>query len=106
MTQTEKNRKIAEGLGWRLIIDIWICPPCFEHKHVVECKCTSTLPDFYTDEAANAMVLDAMPWPDLHKNEDAGGWYCAANKYKTPSVYCADRKTAICGAYLKMLDAV
>src|SRR5688572_21785285 len=58
--------------------------------------------DFDTDEAANAMLLEAMPFPRLVKDEN-GVWGCRPD-YR----YCdglwpfhSDRKTAIVNAYCK-----
>lgn len=69
MSNAENNRKLAEWLGWR-----W---DKYElHWHIPSCtadigyECgngphVDSPPDFYASEEANAMLLDAMPEPDL-----------------------------------------
>ena len=57
--------------------------------------------DFYTDESANAMLLDAMPCPHLWKNP-GGTWNCDPdlNADSDAGGLDADRKTAIASAFI------
>ncbi len=72
------------------------------HLHVNECGID--LPNFYRDEAASAMLLEAMPHAYLVKlgNE----WECAANDWHNADSYIfrADRKTCIADAYLAYIQ--
>ncbi len=53
--------------------------------------------DFYSDEAASARLLEAMPLADLSKQEPSMEWRCDpwGGAGETPSAYDTDRKTAI-----------
>lgn len=108
MTKEEKNRKIAEWLGWRpvdtgdLTIDnkplLWQVPD----------SAMRPVPDFYLDEAANALVLEAMPAPELYKHAKDGvapfaAWRCRYDWGLDVNVVHPDRRTAICEAALKLI---
>ena len=57
-----------------------------------------TIPDFYTDEYANAMLLDAMQ-PDLEFIDDAWSVHKETGDFEINAEH-ADRKTAICEAFI------
>lgn len=60
--------------------------------------------DFYTDETANAMLLEKMPRPVLRRWEKSGNdpemWACSPDNYKLATKLDPDRKAAICAAAL------
>lgn len=64
MTREEANRKLREWLGWQFDAetDTWHDPKCSVWKQgmpcIVDCGDEEDLPDFYADEAANAMLRD------------------------------------------------
>lgn len=101
LTKSEKCRRIAEGLGLGPTPEgLWSRPGKMGRFEVP--------PDFYTDEAANALVLEAMPSPCLYREAHHNGhkWWCRPDNLTgegKPSID-ADRKTAVCEAYLKMLE--
>ncbi len=111
LTKDEKNRKIAEWLGFRVTgeakVDLY---HQFFTWHAPDCNCSSVGPedicscldlcsdgsrDFYIDEAANALALDSFienaPAPKITNLTDfiAG---CRLTGEK--------RRTAICAAFL------
>lgn len=93
MTRDEKNRKIAEWLGDLRGYDCQMKPL-----------------DFFTDEAANALILDKMPQPSLIKWQHRiyNGrfyWACMSDiNNRSTEVEDPDRKTAICEAALKLIE--
>lgn len=117
LSRAEKSRKIAESLGGFGLIP---CPDgpsgcesylCRNSKHPGK-----PVPDFYTSEEANALVTDKLlslrfaleVWPQacdpriiviFRKVIGVG----AGTEYGRGHL-CADRKTAICEAYLKWLE--
>ena len=96
------NRRIAEWLGWRL--DSAPVVSTIHNAHVenwIDPKdnlFNGSPPDFYTDESANAMLLEAMPYAHLVRLE-AQLWSCMAYEWHQ-TVLDADRKTAICEAFI------
>ena len=89
-TRSEENRRIAFHIGPEGYRDILSLEPR----------------DFYTDEAACALVLEAMPMPVVYRCYPAGPWLCTWNAMgKADDQYTdLDRKTAICEAFLKYVD--
>ena len=89
MTNDEKNRKIAEWLGFTQ----W-------SRHTGQ----KPVPDFYTDEEASALVLEKMPRGTISR-QDNGQWECSVNAFlHGPYIRNQeDRKTAICEAALKLI---
>ena len=106
MTREESNRKIAEALGWKrtFYLNRFHKPECAEPVRDGSCCNWAELPDFFTSEEANALVLEAMPKVGLHRNED-GSWAIGIvwNNCGWLDPF-ADRKTAICEAFLAMLE--
>lgn len=117
-TREENNRKIAEWLGYKRQVGtrgyVWY--------HSPTCKGTGTsennwngcdverhskfLPDFYSDESANALLLEKMPRPSLTRFVDSGVWSCLADflTFDEPAEN-PNRKTAICSAFIKWKDS-
>ena len=104
----ENNRLIARWLGWTYESGSkdefpgWYGGPyqyCGPHK--------INLPDFYTDEAANALLLEKMAtiYPDeyihLEHLKYIGWTILSCHGYK--GVTHADRKTAIVNAALALI---
>lgn len=102
MTNAENNRRIAELLGW--IREDYSCSridctPTRSHEGYRTANgYRGGLVDFYTDEAANAMLLDAMPRPGLYRLDDST-WVCRYSEW-TGDQKGADRKSAICAAFI------
>ena len=90
MTKDEKNRKIAE----------WLCA-------VTRCsfpECDGHAPDFFTDEAANARVLEKIPYVQLSYSEIQQWSVSWSNSIgRTRTSQHMDRKTAICEAALRLM---
>lgn len=103
MSRVDANRKIAEWLGWKY--------QCTCSAHVTEHRCTCgarPLPDFYADEAANALVLEKMPSAALMFYPGLKVWSCrydALGVGYLSDVEHDDRKTAICEAALLLMRA-
>ena len=59
------------------------------------------MPDWLTDEAASAKLLEEMPEPTLMK--DLGQWMCDPDGTSNPDLcrFAKDRKTAIALAWLR-----
>lgn len=133
MTKDEKNRQIAEGLfGWKMIegyhpeIDGPRSDPGRWHLRrrwildgkPMACEECGDFPDFHTDEAANALVLEKMPRGQVSfhpakfyldgKLKTESHWVCLPNFVDDKYLYVSnpDRKTAICEAALKFIDAL
>jgi hypothetical protein len=100
MTRGEKNRKLAEWLGWRQVAaNLWNGPPGNPFA--------GTPPDFYTSEEASVLLLDKMPKVALWHMEtpEAMTWRCHSNFDVADSwTQDADRKTAIAEAALKLIE--
>lgn len=96
-----------------------IDPTCVGWIHKSPDKCSCPAPNYDTDEYANARLLEAMPEPNLHRNND-GNWVCWYDRTKWDQfddektidpepiekadqwIYVhADRKIAIVNAYAK-----
>lgn len=108
----EKNRRIAEwlellckcekdGFGWSIHGYGTAEGRC--HK----CAKVHDAPDFYADESANAMLLEAMPRVRL---EHVGKhWVATADLCVTVSIHgdaeSEDRKTVICEAFIKWKES-
>ncbi len=105
-TRDEKNRRIAEALGYVRCQppneDFWFAPGVIYEETAFNAE---PIPDFYLSEKANALVLEAMPHPELTKRND-GIWWCIADYYYPCSLQYrnTDRKTVICEAFLAMLE--
>ncbi len=118
MTEREENnRKLAIWLGWKP-------SPGGSRIHSPACQrdeahCNGKGPDFYTDEAANAMLLEKMrrplfvsDWPGCEGwRVDIGvepleplAWLPHASGGKLLGPTHADRKTAIVLAALQLID--
>ncbi len=113
MTRDEKNRKIAEALEPMPLrpeeyvrtanrvafsrLGFW--------AHEFGKREWTPVHNFYLSEEDNALVLEAMPHPELSKRND-GIWWCIADYYDPKSLQYknTDRKTAICEAFLVMLE--
>ena len=114
MTTEQKariNRAVAESLGWtveKMQLMWWIKDPC---GHVVEdidfeeeITGSKAWPDYFTDEAASATLLEAMQEVYLVHSSKSNEWECAANVWPTsfntkPNQFDPDRRTAILMAY-------
>lgn len=100
MTKDEKNRKIAEWLGWTQGSDgLWI-PPHDDHYN-------EPLPDFFTDESASALVLEKLLQIEglaLHMMIRDGRLQFTVFRDDMGTEYKTDRKTAIAEAALKLID--
>jgi hypothetical protein len=107
----EKDRRLAEWLGWSHFKQecgfeclYWIGLPPGE-------KARCPVPDFYTDEAANALLLDRLlsegcPPDDLPTNfKWAWQWVGQLIMREIQFHQNNDRKTAICEAVLKLMEA-
>jgi hypothetical protein len=101
MTREENNRKLAEWLGWREaavdaagLLRFWFNKDGRDVPSI----------DFYTDEAANALLLEKMPQPKLVKIGDSWGVQPQL-RYGGDHTWNADRKTAICEAALKLIES-
>ena len=109
MTREEENRKLARWLGWstfpsKVDSEVW-CERRLENDNVT----TFPLPDFRTDEAANAMLLEKMPLPVLRRLHTLGQtlkqeWSCTPDCTPLRPIYenASDRKTAIVLAALAL----
>lgn len=73
------------------------CPYCAHAE-----RCHQPIPDYDTDESANARLLEAMPLPRLYQYRSGDGlmWECAVNFNDYP-MRSSDRKIAIVDAYAK-----
>lgn len=65
--------------------------------------------DFFTDESANALVLEKMPAAELYKHPpdheaSEAGWRCRPDWGLDFAVYHTDRKTAIALAALMLIE--
>jgi hypothetical protein len=101
VTREEKCRKVAEWLGY-VAVDCRIeyhGPRCwrFNDQHILR------LPDFYSDEAANALALEKMPDPMVWR-ESATLWGAEANEGL--AVFDPDRKTAIVEACIRYIESL
>lgn len=106
MKEQEKRenicRRIAEWLGWKH----------FKQESALEClmwvgvrpgeRVREYVPDYYTNEAANAMILESLPMPLIMRMPD--GWNCQAHT-DTELIKDSDRKTAIVEAAIKYIEA-
>ncbi len=110
MTRDKSNRKIAEAL--------------VNHKYHTgggspfDCDCPELEMDFYLSEEANALVLEAMPRCELRFHtatryvtgecglKSAAHWTCRPDFQNQPNIFASDpdRKTAICSAFLALLE--
>ena len=131
-TKDEKNRMIAEWLGFRLAV----ASDGDQQWHHPDCRCTSKAPtdkcacvdgcyigddsmppDFYTDEAASALVLEKMlavtdisvhmMWRDdkfqftvFQPNRKTQSGFDGGDDFKA-----FDRKTAIAEAALRLIES-
>ena len=59
------------------------------------------IPKWTRDENASAVLLEEMPYPRLHKDDDSPWWYCSADKYRYPPDANPERMVAIALAWLK-----
>lgn len=108
MTRDEKNRFIAEALGWKGIIvsagvsfkegTLLGLDPSEKHGPY------HPLPDFYTSEEANALVLEAMKPVSVHLYKS----FTQVRKNEIedkpnygPLSQDNDRKAAICEAFIE-----
>jgi hypothetical protein len=120
----ENNKKVAEWLGFRYDQEGDENHPAQWHHPTCQCKakepdelcaCVEGCywgddaggqpPDFYSEETANAMVLEKMPCPTLMRTTDR--WICDANAADHLADTCRsdlDRKTAICEAAVKLIE--
>ena len=129
LTRAEKNRRIAEALGYKFIQQAGSRtvfdeddPCCFypidenytcEVMHLLDCCCPinvvmsscidKSCPDFYTDEATNALIVDALITTsahslDIYREVTATIWYHRLTGAK--------RMEAICEAFLKWKECV
>ena len=101
LTRSEKNRHIAEALGWAVYPDGF---NGYTTQKTLHDK-IEALPDFYTDEAANALVLEAMPLGMVARTV-SGEWISDADSSAgsgTIVMRHPERKTAICEAFLTYL---
>ena len=115
MERDENNRKLAEWLGWKANDSRtrWHSPEC-QRDETPASMCNGKVPDFYTDESANALLLEKMPQPVLQKvfSNDPDlpdgdfNWFCFNDCDGTGiSVKAKDRKTAIVNAALAYIQA-
>ena len=116
MTRDESNRRIAEALGWKAEQVppngmFFLSQPdgistCYEDT---EDLVWARGLDFYTDEAANAMLLEAMPSVSLHFNSNASAWVCSPDLWNHGRHYLKtesnDRKAAIAEAFLTLIES-
>ncbi len=111
-----KNKLIAAALGME-IQDVPFVPKDIKlDRYFTEAACkrlyatypnaaaVRKLPDFYADEAASAMLLEAMPepslWVELWHNEPKK-WGCTVDMSNdTIEVIHTDRKSAIADAFV------
>ena len=119
LTRSEKNKKIAEALEplakaklkrsngvVTTEAGIWTAGAGWNSLPEARVKYFHPAFDFYTDEAANAMVLEAMPAVELYRHppdSDAGIWRCRPDCGLDDNTVHPDRKTAICEAFLKWI---
>lgn len=87
-----------------------------EAEHIPHCdewpKCPHRwAPDYFTDEAANGRLLDAMPDPVLWKGgPEKPDWVCHPHHFRHGTQYDhliaqhPDRKTAVVEAFLKFIE--
>ena len=117
MTERDaNNRKIAEWLEptpkWSLLSEVrddGVCWIKSDRGAYQRCYIDGQLDgelhcDFYTDESANAMLLDALPAVELYRHppelRDVGAWRCRPDWGLDFNVAHPDRKTAICSAFI------
>ncbi len=125
--RSEKNRKLAEWLeplssfsaGWQETPEncggyeatgsvMWYSPLrawTYTEKNYMDWQPRN----FYTDEAANALLLERMTEPHVWKNPD-GTWTCEPNNsagaIDSEIIESGpDKRTAICEAALKLMEA-
>lgn len=116
----EKNRKIMQFLGYweqqrgSAYRSQWHLPTCSitpdKQWGGVKCDCPFEFPDFYYDETANAMLLEAMRKPLLVSDwPGCEGWRVdlgvAKLGGKPIGPTSLDRKTAICEAFIKWKES-
>ena len=117
MTREESNRKIAEALGWKrtFYLNRFHKPECAEPVRDGSCCNWAELPDFFTSEEANALVLEKARFAviPIGEGKDGDGSYWlvghewmngTVRMFATGSRKHPDRKTAICEAFLAMLE--
>jgi hypothetical protein len=125
------NKKLAEWVGFRLVDSQWHHPACKCEDRGSNCTCVAgcywgggdfsidpdapwdTPPDFFTDELANAMLLDKMLAPQLWLEPPPAKaprlWGCRPdfgqpNDSEYVMAYAKDRKEAIAKAALKWIE--
>jgi len=107
MTREEKNRAIAEWLGGFGPVP---CPEggCESYVCRKGYHPGKSIPDFFTDEAANALLLEKMKIGSqsvlLNWGEDDDLWECSFIPYERIAAHSKDRKTAICEAALRLIE--
>lgn len=116
MTREEKNRKIAEGLGWTYQewteLDQDGSQRCCKWSQPVGPGPKlrweyNYLPNFYTDQAANAMVFRALasgPHP-LNIHMSHGLFTLSYRDLHVTARPINELPDAICEAYLRLLEA-
>lgn len=119
MTRDEANRKLAEWLDYRPQITlraigvtrtIWHIPQCrYDSLTYGGCELKAVcgkLPDFYSDETANATLLEKMPPMLIAKcrlrtGDERIQWDVQIGGFHELHEY---RKTAICNAALALIE--
>ncbi len=120
MTIAARNRRIAEALGWWHALDGSFheenCKVVFgADQKAVCCGNRCNPPDFYRDEAASAMLLEAMPSPRVQKWEhriynDRFYWSCSPNRASFGTKHYIEvendlRLTAIADAFVALVES-
>lgn len=118
MTKDEKNRKLAEWLGFQIVPflgwHIYHRPQCKYPRQsiVTECEelgCSMASPDFFASEEASALLLEKIRRP-LYVSDwpDCEGWRVDIGVEKHQGLPLGpthtDRKTAIAEAALKLIE--
>jgi len=101
MTKDEKNRKLAEWLGWRFEGGYWHHPHCYGSPQYHK-DCGTPAFDFYTSEDASTLLLEKMPRPRLEYCDKL--WEVWPDWLDNESQQNACRKTAIAEAALKLIE--
>ncbi len=109
MTDTEMNEFCARELGWTRIYEEIVFGTgtrlLFGYPPKPNKEAAEMLPNFLNSESANALLLEAMPWPSVYLDGDNEKvWACtpdhafyegAFKAYRDP-----DRKRAIALAFI------
>lgn len=102
------HERIWESLGWQFgdrddiapeYRDAW-CNQCWWSPAPNRAPYSwNEMPNFDTHESANAMLLDAMPFVTLTKDDVSPYWAVVVDDPHGPLAYNDDRKRAIVDAY-------